>query len=91
MGDKVRQAVVVVHGMGEQRSLETLDGFVRSALTSRVADTHAHRTSTRPVHGVKRTMGLDSPTDERQVPSCRGDTETSARHAIGTPSVASDG
>ena len=30
--DKVRTAVVVVHGMGEQRPMEMLDGFVKTAL-----------------------------------------------------------
>jgi hypothetical protein len=29
---KVRTAVVIVHGMGEQRPMETLDGFVKTAL-----------------------------------------------------------
>ena len=28
----VRTAVVVVHGMGEQRPMDTLDGFVKTAL-----------------------------------------------------------
>lgn len=32
---RVRQAVVIVHGMGEQRPLETLSGFVEAALPSR--------------------------------------------------------
>ena len=31
---RVRQAVVIIHGMGEQRPLETLNGFVRAALDS---------------------------------------------------------
>jgi hypothetical protein len=30
--DRIRQAVVIVHGMGEQRPLDTLNGFVRVAL-----------------------------------------------------------
>lgn len=30
--DKVRQAVVIIHGMGEQRPLETLNGFIRTGL-----------------------------------------------------------
>lgn len=30
--DKVRQAVVIVHGMGEQRPTQTLNGFIASAL-----------------------------------------------------------
>jgi hypothetical protein len=30
--NKVRTAVVIVHGMGERRPMETLDGFVRTAL-----------------------------------------------------------
>jgi hypothetical protein len=29
---RVRQAIVIVHGMGEQRPLDTLNGFVRAAL-----------------------------------------------------------
>src|SRR5215218_6955181 len=32
MPDKIRQAVVVVHGMGEQRPLDTLNGFIGAAL-----------------------------------------------------------
>jgi hypothetical protein len=32
MARKVRQAVVVVHGMGEQRPLDTLNGFIGAAL-----------------------------------------------------------
>lgn len=32
MRDKVRQAVVVIHGMGEQRPLDTLNGFIDAAL-----------------------------------------------------------
>ena len=31
-GKRVRQAVVIIHGMGEQRPLDTLSGFVRAAL-----------------------------------------------------------
>jgi len=34
----VTTAVVVVHGMGEQRPMETLDGFVRTALRPRMDD-----------------------------------------------------
>ena len=30
--EQVRTAVVIVHGMGEQRPMETLDGFVKTAL-----------------------------------------------------------
>ena len=30
--EPVRTAVVVVHGMGEKRPMETFDGFVRTAL-----------------------------------------------------------
>lgn len=33
--DEIRTAVVIVHGMGEQRPMETLDGFVRTALYPR--------------------------------------------------------
>jgi len=36
--DAVRTAVVVVHGMGEQRPRETLDGFVKTALRPRLVD-----------------------------------------------------
>jgi hypothetical protein len=35
---KVRTAVVVVHGMGEQLPMETLDGFVKTALRPRSVD-----------------------------------------------------
>jgi hypothetical protein len=35
MTDDVRTAVVIVHGMGEQRPLDTLDGFVKTALRPR--------------------------------------------------------
>lgn len=31
-GPSVRQAVVIIHGMGEQRPLETLNGFIRTGL-----------------------------------------------------------
>jgi hypothetical protein len=31
-GQRVRQAVVIVHGMGEQRPLDTLNGFIGAAL-----------------------------------------------------------
>ena len=34
----VTTAVVVVHGMGEQRPMETLDGFVKTALRPRIVD-----------------------------------------------------
>jgi len=34
----VRTAVVVVHGMGEQRPMDTLDGFVKTALRPRSVD-----------------------------------------------------
>ena len=34
----VTTAVVVVHGMGEQRPMETLDGFVKTALRPRMVD-----------------------------------------------------
>ncbi len=30
--EPVRTAVVIVHGMGEKRPMETFDGFVRTAL-----------------------------------------------------------
>jgi hypothetical protein len=30
--DRIRQAVVIIHGMGEQRPLDTLNGFVRTGL-----------------------------------------------------------
>jgi hypothetical protein len=33
--DEVRTAVVIVHGMGEQRPMDTLDGFVKTALRPR--------------------------------------------------------
>lgn len=36
--ESVRTAVVVVHGMGEQRPMETLDGFVKTALHPRIVD-----------------------------------------------------
>jgi hypothetical protein len=32
MADKVRQAVVIVHGMGEQRPLDALNGFIHAAI-----------------------------------------------------------
>jgi hypothetical protein len=32
MASKVRQAVVIVHGMGEQKPLDTLRRFIRAAL-----------------------------------------------------------
>ena len=35
---RVTTAVVVVHGMGEQRPMETLDGFVKTALRPRIVD-----------------------------------------------------
>src|ERR1043165_5070115 len=34
----VRTAVVIVHGMGEQRPRDTLDGFVKTALRPRLVD-----------------------------------------------------
>lgn len=40
MATYVRQAVVIVHGMGEQRPLETLTGFIDSALAP---DPEGHR------------------------------------------------
>ena len=30
--EQIRTAVVIVHGMGEKRPMETFDGFVRTAL-----------------------------------------------------------
>jgi hypothetical protein len=36
--EEVRTAVVIVHGMGEQRPREPLDGFVKTALHPRIAD-----------------------------------------------------
>jgi hypothetical protein len=35
--DEVRTAVVIVHGMGEKRPMETLDGFAKAALRPRSA------------------------------------------------------
>ena len=35
---EVRTAVVIVHGMGEQRPMDTLDGFVKTALRPRSVD-----------------------------------------------------
>jgi hypothetical protein len=35
---EVRTAVVIVHGMGEKRPMETLDDFVKTALRPRTAD-----------------------------------------------------
>lgn len=32
MGDKLRTAVVIIHGMGEHRPLETLNGFINAGL-----------------------------------------------------------
>ena len=36
--DDVRTAVVIVHGMGEKRPMETLDGFAKTALRPRGAE-----------------------------------------------------
>ncbi len=32
MADKLRTAVIVIHGMGEHRPLETLNGFINAGL-----------------------------------------------------------
>jgi hypothetical protein len=36
--EAIRTAVVIVHGMGEQRPMETLDGFVKTALHPRIVE-----------------------------------------------------
>lgn len=41
MSNEVRQAIVIVHGMGEQRPLETLKGFIDAALPGPPSELHS--------------------------------------------------
>lgn len=47
----VRQAVVIVHGMGEQRPLDTLNGFISAALTPDADGQQAYYSRTEDVTG----------------------------------------
>ncbi len=54
MSEYIRQAVVVIHGMGEQRPLSTVIGFIDNALEPAAGSGSTRTYYSRPTPGPSR-------------------------------------